>query len=106
MDKPEPRQVLLDLLEMYSDPLTRKHIKKDMKRYLLSIRADLIRYGTLSEKQFQSIRQYLIYETNGTLEQVRTFFQPCIRQGKAKRLNLSKPKSIQEPEPNTLEAFL
>jgi hypothetical protein len=106
MDKPEPKQVLLDLLEMYSDPLTRKHIRKDMKRYLLSIRTDLIRYGTLSEKQFQSIRQYLIYETEGTIEQVRNFFKPCIRQGKAKRMSLSKPKSIQAPEPNTLEAFL
>lgn len=103
MDKPEPKQILLELLALYSDPYSRKHIKKDMKRYLASIRNDLIRYGTLSEKQFRAIRQYLIYETKGSLEQVRTFFQPCIRTGKAKRLNLSEAK---EPEPNqTLENF-
>jgi len=105
-NQPEPKQILLELLALYSDPYSRKHIRKDMKRYLASIRSDLIQYGTLSEKQFRAIRQYLIYETKGTLEQVRNFFEPCIRHGKATRLNLSKPKSIQEPEPNTLEAFL
>ena len=105
-NQPEPKQILLELLALYSDPYSRKHIRKDMKRYLASIRSDLIRYGTLSEKQFRAIRQYLIYETKGTLEQVRNFFEPCIRHGKATRLNLSKPKSIQEPEPNILEAFL
>lgn len=104
MEKPEPKQILLELLALYSNPYSRKHIKKDMKRYLASIRTDLIRYGTLSEKQFRAIRQYLIYETKGSLEQVRKFFEPCIRQGKAKRLNLSKTK---EPETRsqTLENF-
>ena len=105
MDKPEPKEILLELLALYSDPYSRKHIKKDMKRYLASIRTDLIRYGTLSEKQFRAIRQYLIYETKGSLEQVGKFFEPCIRQGKAKRLNLSKTK---EPETRsqTLENIL
>ena len=105
-EQPEPRQVLLELLEMYGDPNSRKHINSDMKRYIRSIRTDLILYGTLSQKQFQSIRQYLIYETKGTIEQVRSFFEPCIRIGRAKPLSGS-PKSLEEnQEPNTLEAFL
>ena len=71
------------------------------------LRTDLILYGTLSQDQFQSIRQFLIFETKGTVEQVRNFFEPCIRLGKkAKRLSGS-PKSLEETqEPNTLEAFL
>ena len=105
-EHPEPRQVLLELLEMYGDPYSRKHISSDMKRYIRSLRTDLILYGTLSQDQFQSIRQFLIFETKGTIEQVRNFFEPCIRMGKAKRLSGS-PKSLEETqEPNTLEAFL
>ena len=105
--KPEqPRQVLLELLEMYGDPNSRKHINSDVKRYIRDIRKDLILYGTLTQKQFQSIRQFLIFETKGTIEQVRHFFEPCIRIGRAKRLSGS-PKSLEETqEPNTLEAFL
>ena len=105
-EQPEPRQVLLELLEMYGDPYSRKHINSDMKRYIRSLRTDLILYGTLSQDQFQSIRQFLIFETKDTIEQVRNFFEPCIRIGRAKRLSGS-PKSLEETqEPNTLEAFL
>ena len=105
-EQPEPRQVLLELLEMYGDPYSRKHINSDMKRYIRSLRTDLILYGSLSQDQFLSIRQFLIFETKGTVEQVRNFFEPCIRIGRAKRLSGS-PKSLEETqEPNTLEAFL
>ena len=105
-EQPEPRQVLLELLEMYGDPYSRKHINSDMKRYIRSIRTDLILYGTLSQRQFKAIRTFLIFETKGTVEQVKNFFEPCIRLGKAKRLSGS-PKSLKETqEPNTLEAFL
>ena len=105
-EQPEPRQVLLELLEMYGDPYSRKHINSDMKRYIRDIRTDLILYGSLSQDQFQSIRQFLIFETKGTVEQVKNFFEPCIRLGKAKRLSGS-PKSLEETQkPNTLEAFL
>ena len=101
-----PRTILLELLEMYGDPYSRKHINPDMKRYIRSLRTDLILYGSLSQDQFLSIRQFLIFETKGTVEQVRNFFEPCIRMGKAKRLSGS-PKSLEETqEPNTLEAFL
>ena len=101
-----PRTILLELLEMYGDPYSRKHINSDMKRYIRDIRTDLILYGTLSQDQFQSIRQFLIFETKGTVEQVKNFFEPCIRLGKAKRLSGS-PKSLEETQkPNTLEAFL
>lgn len=105
-EQPEPRQALLELLEMYGDPYSRKHINSDMKRYIRDIRTDLILYGTLTQKQFQSIRQFLIFETKGTIEQVRNFFEPCIRIGRAKRLS-GWPKSLEETqEPNTLEVFL
>jgi len=105
-EHPEPRTILLELLEMYGDPHSRKHINSDMKRYIRDIRTDLILYGTLSQDQFQSIRQFLIFETKGTVEQVKNFFEPCIRLGKAKRLSGS-PKSLEETQkPNTLEAFL
>ena len=101
-----PRTILLELLEMYGDPYSRKHINPDMKRYIRSLRTDLILYGSLSQDQFQSIRQFLIFETKGTIEQVRNFFEPCIRIGRAKRLSGS-PKSLKETqEPPTLEAFL
>ena len=101
-----PRTILLELLEMYGDPYSRKHINPDMKRYIRSLRTDLILYGSLSQDQFLSIRQFLIFETKGTVEQVRNFFEPCIRIGRAKRLSGS-PKSLEETqEPNTLEAFL
>ena len=105
-EHPEPRTILLELLEMYGDPHSRKHINSDMKRYIRDIRTDLILYGTLSQDQFQSIRQFLIFEIKGTVEQVKNFFEPCIRLGKAKRLSGS-PKSLEETQkPNTLEAFL
>ena len=101
-----PRTILLELLEMYGDPYSRKHINPDMKRYIRSLRTDLILYGSLSQDQFLSIRQFLIFETKGTVEQVRNFFEPCIRIGRAKRLSGS-PKSLEETQkPNTLEAFL
>ena len=80
-EQPEPRQVLLELLEMYGNPHNLKHINSDMKRFIRSIRTDLILNGTLSQKQFQSIRQFLIFETKGTVEQVKNFFEPCIRIG-------------------------
>ena len=102
--KPEPRQVLLELLEMYGDIHSRKHISSDMKRYIRSIRTDLILYGTLSQEQFKAIRTFLIFETKGTIEQVRNFFEPCIRLGKAKRF-FGSPKSISETPVNTLERF-
>ena len=79
-----PRTILLELLEMYGDPYSRKHINPDMKRYIRSLRTDLILYGSLSQDQFLSIRQFLIFETKGTVEQVRNFFEPCIRIGRAK----------------------
>ena len=101
----QPRTILLELLEMYGDPYSRKHINSDMKRYIRSLRTDLILYGSLSQDQFQSIRQFLIFETKGTIEQVRNFFEPCIRIGRAKLSG--SPKSLLETqEPNTLEAFL
>ena len=58
---------------MYGDPYSRKHINSDMKRYIRSLRTDLILYGTLSQDQFQSIRQFLIFEIKGTVEQVKNF---------------------------------
>ena len=105
-EQPEPRQVLLELLEMYGCPYSRNHINPDMKRYIRSLRTDLILYGTLSQDQFQSIRQFLIFETKGTVEQVRNFFEPCIRIGRAKRLYGSPKSLLETQEPNTLEAFL
>ena len=76
-----------------------------MKRYIRSFRTDLILYRTLTQKQFKAIRTFLIFETKGTVEQVRIFFEPCIRLGKAKRLSGS-PKSLKEiQEPNTLVEF-
>ena len=105
-EQPEPRQVLLELLEMYGNPHSRKHINSDMKRYIRSLRTDLILYGTLSQDQFQSIRQFLIFETKGTIEQVRNFFEPCIRIGRAKRLSGSLKSLEETKKPNTLEAFL
>ena len=102
--KPEPRTILLELLEMYGDIDSRKHINSDMKRYIRSLRTDLILYGSLSQDQFRAIRTFLIFETKGTIEQVKNFFEPCIRLGKAKRLSGS-PKSISETPVNTLERF-
>ena len=100
-ERPEPRQVLLELLGMYGSQTDRLHIKKDMKRYLMSIRKDLILYGSLSEKQFHSIRKYLIYEMRGTIAQIETFFEPCIRTFK------STGKFVEKTElPNNLEKFL
>ena len=57
-EQPEPRKVLLELLEMYGDPHSRKHINSDMKRYIRSFRTDLILYGTLTQKQFKAIRTF------------------------------------------------
>ncbi|PPR12386.1 MAG: hypothetical protein CFH41_00423 [Alphaproteobacteria bacterium MarineAlpha11_Bin1] len=102
--KPEPRTILLELLEMYGNPHSRKHISSDMKRYIRSIRTDLILYGTLSQRQFKAIRTFLVFETKGNVEQVKNFFEPCIRIGRAKRLSGS-PKSISETPVNTLERF-
>ena len=96
--KPEPRTILLELLEMYGNPHSRKHISSDMKRYIRSIRTDLILYGTLSQRQFKAIRTFLVFETKGNVEQVKNFFEPCIRIGRAKRLSGS-PKSISETLP-------
>jgi hypothetical protein len=104
-ERPEPRQVLLELLGMYGSQTDRLHIKKDMKRYLMSIRKDLILYGSLSEKQFHSIRKYLIYEMRGTIAQIETFFEPCIRTFKSTGRFIEKTEPKTEL-PNNLEKFL
>ena len=102
---PEPRQVLLELLGMYGSQTDRQHIKKDMKRYLMSIRKDLILYGSLSEKQFHSIRKYLIYAMKGTIEQIETFFEPCIRTFRTTGRFIKKTEPESET-PNTLDRFI
>lgn len=107
----EPREVLALLLEDYGNPLERTHIKSDMKRYLRSIRQDLIDYGNLSEKQFRSLKQYLIFEFKRDWKEIRQKFSDCIRKGKVKRRSPWKPKLIEdvfgdEDCPNTLEPFI
>jgi hypothetical protein len=104
-EQPEPRIILIELLEMYGNQNNRNHIKTDMKRYLMSIRRDITLYGTLSEKQFCSIITYLKFEMKATEDKIRTFFAPCIRTGKGKLRDVTEPKSI-KAEPNTLIEFL
>ena len=107
VEEPTPKQVLMDLFRIYSDPKSRKHIH--MKNMFVEYRLDLIRYGSISRKQFASIEQYLIYEfrklpDRWTTEEIRSWFEPVVRDGKEKKPIIQKPKSEKTPT-NTLETF-